>query len=47
MKLLIDIPKEMSKELKIFKLENDFNTQEQAIIFILKEKFEENEDGGE
>ena len=34
--LQIDIPDEVSKELKIFKIRNDFNTQEQAVIYILK-----------
>ena len=47
MKLQIDIPKELSKELKIYKLQKDFNTQEEAILFILTEKLCENEDGKE
>ena len=36
--MLIEIPKEISKELKIFKLQNDFDTQQQAILYIITEK---------
>lgn len=35
MKLQIDIPEEASKKLKIYKIENNLNTQEEALIEIL------------
>ncbi len=47
MRLQIDIPKEMSKELKIYRIRNEFTNQEQAVLFILNEKLNgEDEDGG-
>jgi hypothetical protein len=41
MELRLEIPKEVSKDLKIFKIKNDFGNQQDAIIFILKERFKE------
>lgn len=35
MKILVDIPKEPNKRLKIYKIENDFITLQDAVIDIL------------
>jgi len=42
MKVQVDIPKELNKKLKIFKIEKDFQTLSQAIIYILNKKFNKN-----
>lgn len=41
MKLQADIPKEIHKELKIYKIRKEFITLEQALIEVLKKFFEE------
>ena len=42
--LQIDIPPEMSKKLKIFKIINNFDTQEQAMLFILQKTLVDKEE---
>lgn len=40
MKIQIDIPFELNKELKKYRIDKDLNNMGEAIIIILKEKFE-------
>ena len=41
MQTQIDIPKDLNKKLKIYRVENDFPNKETAIIKILEEKLAE------
>lgn len=43
MKLLIDIPEEINKKIKILRISNDFKDREEVVLKILKEKFEYNQ----
>lgn len=38
MKIQLDIPKELNKKLKIYKLEKDLQTLKEAVLEILEEK---------
>ena len=38
MKIQIDIPKALNKELKIYKIKNDFQNLQEAVLDILKKK---------
>jgi len=50
MKLILDIPKEMNKKLKIIKIQKDFNNLQNLILAIinkfLKEDIEEENNNG-
>ena len=41
MQIQIDIPKELNKKLKIYKIENDLNDLKESVIDILNKYFKE------
>ena len=41
MKIQVDIPKELNKKLKIYKIENDLNDLQEVVINVLSKYFKE------
>ncbi len=41
MKIQVDIPKELNKKLKIYKIENDLRDLQEAVINVLNKYFKE------
>lgn len=40
----LEIPKEINKKLKIYKIENDFSSIKEVVIYILKETLNEEDE---
>jgi len=39
MKIQVDIPEELNKKLKIYRIENDLKNLQEAVVDVLKERF--------